>query len=104
MRSIQQAFDVLANAALPRLSREELETLTGAHEFAQVVVDQARTVFGGIGCLVNSDDDTGAFTDRKDVADLAFLCANLFDLAGGLLSLSNQVGYALDVKAGEVKK
>lgn len=104
MRSIQQAFDVLTQAALPRLSRDELETLADAHELAQLVVDQARTVFEGIGCLVSSDGDTGTFTDRNDAADLAFLCANLFDLAGGLLSLSNQVGCALDVKAGEVKK
>jgi hypothetical protein len=41
MRSIQQAFDVLTQAALPRLSRDELETLADAHELAQLVVDQA---------------------------------------------------------------
>ena len=104
MRSIQQAFDILTSAALPSLSHDELKTLSGAESHAQAIIDQARTVFGGIGCLVNADDSTGVFEDRKDVADLAFVAANLFDLAAGLLSLSNQVECAIDLKAQHVAR
>jgi len=103
MRTIQHALSILTTAALPRLSRDELKALTGAEEHAQCILGQARTVFEGIGGLIASDEDVGCFTDRNDVAALAFLAANVCDMANGLLSLSNQVQYVLDVKA-EVKK
>ena len=99
MRGIKQALSILSSHAIQRLDDEELKTLSGAQEHADLIIEQARTLFEGIGCLVNEDKSTGSLTSSGEVAQLAFFAANLFDMVSGLITLGDQAQYMIETKA-----
>ena len=68
MNSIQQIFRILQQRASSNLTDDDLKAMAGATSFAKDMALEARDVFMGIGCLVNSDEGgTGSLSTHDDV-------------------------------------
>jgi len=88
MRSIPQTLHTLYRHAVPHLSREELEDLALAPDFAKVLAYRARDVLNSIGTLViNDDEDNGSFRSQEDVPSLLLMAADAFGTIGALIEL-----------------
>lgn len=107
MRSIPQTLHTLYRHAVPHLSREELEDLALAPDFAKVLAYRARDVLNSIGTLVINDDaDNGSFRSQEDVPSLLQMTADTFDTVSALIELGAFAEARLNMaaEAGEVAK
>ncbi len=98
MSSMQRILKTLYQRAEPHLTVDDLTTLSAATDYAKNMALEARDVFMGIGCLVQSDESTGTFTADDDVPSLCFLAANTFDTVFGLLEMGQDAKYRLSLR------
>lgn len=99
MRTIQQIFSILQSRASSSLTDDDLQALTGATSFAKNMALEARDVFMGIGCLVDSDQgSTGNLSTADDIPCLLYHGANTFDLIFSLIEMGEDASYTLGMR------
>ena len=104
MNSIQQIFRILQQRASSNLTDDDLKAMAGATSFAKGMALEARDVFMGIGCLVNSDEgDTGSLSTHDDVPHLLFHAANTFDLIFSLVEMGEDAQHTLNMRSEAVR-
>jgi hypothetical protein len=104
MRVIENTFAVLWNKAVPTLTLEELDTLSGASEQAEDMTRQLAVVAEGVACLVAEDSSkpagAGNFQDGNQVSDLLCNFANHLSVIQNLMHVSAAASYEADKRRG----
>lgn len=91
MRDIGQALSLLMSRAESNLSDEDLMTLGGASEVAEMQARNLARIMDGCGALVANDEDGGWMQDRDRVAALMWHVAAVADSIASLIDLSGRV-------------
>lgn len=89
------ALGVLWGKAKDNLAKEELEWFSNLSTTVIMETINLEDTLSALGCTINSDDSSGAFEERNNVASLLFSLSNQIGIIKELVEISSDANYQL---------